>query len=282
LTKSVTGNALLTESDTYTWDEEGRMTSASITISGVNHVYTYGYDDRGIRVSLKVDSASPTKYLIDRSQAYDQVLEEYAPSGVLAATYIRGYDLLFQDRSATQSYYIKDGLGSTRALAGSTANVTDTYTYDAYGNMTASSGTTVNSFLFAGYQTDTGTGLDYLRARYLNTGTGRFASRDGYNGDSSNPLSLNHYLYGSADPVGRVDYSGHDDSLISLSVTIGLVGVLVGFSGCAGSCSGSRAAAVPSTLTVIIDNSNPVPAEFNMQRVQAHASAILNNAPTPS
>ena len=41
-----------------------------------------------------------TTYLNDPNQAYDQVLEEYAPGGVLAATYMRGLDLLFQDRTA--------------------------------------------------------------------------------------------------------------------------------------------------------------------------------------
>ena len=138
----------------------------------MNHVYTYTYDDRGIRVSAKTDTASPpTKYLIDRNQAFDQVLEEYTPTtGLLAATYIRGLDLMFMDRAGSQSYYIKDGLGSVRGLASNTSAVTDTYTYDAYGNATASTGTTTNAFLFTGEQWDGGVSKYYLRARYYDTG----------------------------------------------------------------------------------------------------------------
>jgi RHS repeat-associated protein len=208
LTKTVTGNALPSESDTYTWDSEIRMVSASITVNNVNHVYTYGYDDRGIRVSSKVDSANPTKYLIDRAQAFDQVLEEYAPNGVLAATYIRGMDLLFQDRSATQSYYIKDGLGSTRALANSTANVTDTYTFDAYGNLATSTGSTTNPLLFTGEQLDGGISKYYLRARYYDAAAARFTSRDRFTDGSSRALVENRFAYANGDPVDNADPSG--------------------------------------------------------------------------
>ena len=59
------------------------------------------------------------------------MLEEYAPGGVLAATYIRGIDLLFEDQVengvGTLSYYSSDNLGSTRALTNSAGAVTDTY-----------------------------------------------------------------------------------------------------------------------------------------------------------
>src|SRR5207248_9495633 len=105
------------ESDTYTWDDVGRMVQAVITINGTTNTYVYTYDDHGMKVSEATNGAQPTKYLIDRTQAFDQVLEEYAPGGALAATYIRGIDLIFEDRSGTRSFYIKDGLGSIRALA---------------------------------------------------------------------------------------------------------------------------------------------------------------------
>ena len=70
------------------------------------------------------------------------MLEEYAEGGVLAATFIRGIDLLFEDQVQSGvgvlSYYVSDNLGSTRALTNSAGAVTDTYSYDAYGNLIAS------------------------------------------------------------------------------------------------------------------------------------------------
>jgi len=92
---------------------------------------------------------------------------------------------------------------------------TDTYDYDAYGNVIHSSTTlstpTLNNYLFAGEQFDPDLGLYYNRARYLNMSTGRFWSMDTDEGFDGTPLSLHKYLYTSADPVNFKDPSGLDD-----------------------------------------------------------------------
>ena len=100
---------------------------------------SYTYNDSDDRTSETVGDQTTT-FLNDPNQAYDQVLEEYAENGVLAATYIRGIDLLFEDQSGVLSYYVSDNLGSTRALTNSAGAVTDTYSYDAYGNLIAGNG----------------------------------------------------------------------------------------------------------------------------------------------
>ncbi|HTR41666.1 MAG TPA: hypothetical protein VMH87_08635 [Pseudomonadales bacterium] len=48
------------------------------------------------------------------------------------------------------------------------------------------------------------------RARYLNTGTGRFWTMDTYQGNNEDSLSLHKYLYGADDPVNLMDPSGND------------------------------------------------------------------------
>ncbi len=226
LTSTTTINSVQTSQTTYTWDLEGRMIAAVTTGTGAVSA-TYTYDDNGDRTSQTVNNQTTT-YLNDPNQAYDQVLEEYAPGGVLAATYVRGLDLLFQDRTAAGggtglSFYAVDGLGSNRALTDQNGNVTDTDTYDAYGNLIASTGTTPNEFLYAGYLTDTTTGLDDLGARYYTAAAGQFTSRDGYNGSTSDPITQNHYAYAGASPVDNIDPNGHDFSLgeAMLGSTIG-------------------------------------------------------------
>jgi RHS repeat-associated protein len=107
--------------------------------------------------------------------------------------------------------YGYDGHGSVRQLTNSTGAVTDTYDYDAFGNLINSTGSTPNVYLFAGEAYDAALGLYYNRARYYNNATGRFWSMDTYEGLSTSPLSLHKYLYASANPVNRVDPNGTQD-----------------------------------------------------------------------
>jgi RHS repeat-associated protein len=211
----------------YTWDVEGRLVQAVVTdhTTGQTHVIVYTYDDAGDRTSETVDGQTTT-VLNDSNQAYDQVLEEYAPGGALAATYVRGLDLLFQDRNGAESYFVKDGLGSTRALANSVGLVTDTYSYDAFGNALQHTGTTPNEYLFGGQQFDANSGQLYLRARDYDPVVGRFTSLDTFNGNISNPLTLNKYVYADSDPVDRTDPSGHE-SLTGLLTNFSIRAIMV-------------------------------------------------------
>jgi len=92
---------------------------------------------------------------------------------------------------------------------------TDTYDYDAFGNLIHSTGTSYNNYLFAGEQFDPDLNLYYNRARYLNTSTGRFWNMDRDEGDDEEPLSLGKYLYAEGDAVNNVDPTGNqiDDVL---------------------------------------------------------------------
>jgi RHS repeat-associated protein len=88
--------------------------------------------------------------------------------------------------------------------------VTDTYDYDAFGNKINSTGTTPNSYMYRGEYFDSDLGLYYLRARYYNPLTGRFMSRDPWNGNQINPVTLHKYLYVGSNPVSYVDPRGRD------------------------------------------------------------------------
>jgi RHS repeat-associated protein len=63
-------------------------------------------------------------------------------------------------------------------------------------------------YLFAGERRDTNIGLDYLRARYLSVGAGRFFGRDPIQGVKTAPLTLVPYSYAVANPVNATDPSG--------------------------------------------------------------------------
>ena len=95
----------------------------------------------------------------------------------------------------TPSFYGYDGFGSVRQLTNSSAAITDTYNYDAFGNLLNSTGTTPNNYLYSGEQFDSDLGLYYLRARYMNPLTGRFMSRDPEDGNPFDEVTLHKYLY---------------------------------------------------------------------------------------
>jgi RHS repeat-associated protein len=171
-----------------------------------NDAVSYEYNENGIRVSSTINGVK-TSFLLDANRDYAQVLEEYNSSDVQVA-YVYGHDLISQNRSGVKSFYLYDGLGTTKALTDSSGVVTDRYIYDAYGNVLSSTGTTQNNYLYTGEQFDKNLGQYYLRDRYYSHGTGRFTRGDKWEGNSNNPLSLNKYLYANMNPVIFVDPKG--------------------------------------------------------------------------
>ncbi|AFZ10490.1 Rhs family protein (plasmid) [Oscillatoria nigro-viridis PCC 7112] len=192
-----------TQETVYTWNQENRLIGVQ-TPTGEN--ISYAYDADGVRVSKTVNGVT-TEYLVDKNLPYAQVLEE-SVNDALIASYVYGLDLISQERGVNDSYYLVDGLGSTRGLTNASGVVTDTYSYDAFGNLIASAGNVENDYLFAGEQLDEDLGQYYLRERYYNQSVGRFTRRDTYEGSFEDPMSLHKYLYAHANPVTYTDPTG--------------------------------------------------------------------------
>lgn len=142
-------------------------------------------------------------------QTYAQVIEEYTSANQVTASYVHGLDLISQEQGGERSFYQVDGLGSTRTLTDVSGTVTDRYTYDAYGQLIGQIGDTSNDYLFAGEQFNSELGEYYLRARYYDPSTGRFDSRDPFEGFLIEPVTLQDYIYVGNNPVIYVDPSGH-------------------------------------------------------------------------
>ena len=191
------------------------------TGAGVKTRYQYNAD--GIR-EAQAAGLETTQYIVDSNRAYAQVIEERL-NNATSVSYVYGDDLLSQIRNGTTSIYHYDGLGSTRALSDSSGAITDTYAYEAFGEVLAQSGTTINDYLFAGEQFDQNLGVYYLRARYYDQGIGRFTQMDSWMGNSSDPVTLHKYLYGNANPIMFTDPTGNF-GLAEVSVVNNIVGVL--------------------------------------------------------
>ena len=189
------------------------------------------YDAEGNRIK-KVAGGVTTWYLVAtvNPTGYPQVVEEFTGSspgsGTLSRVYGYGLDLLHQRQMPgnTPNFYGYDGQGSVRFLVSTNGTITDKYVYDSYGNLIPGSSSIVNTnaYRYTGEQWDADLGMYYLRARYYQPSVGRFWTRDTYEGDSSDPLSLHRYLYTQGNPVNGVDPSGHDFTAIGLTSATGI------------------------------------------------------------
>jgi RHS repeat-associated protein len=135
-----------------------------------------------------------------------------AANNVATATYSNGLQRIDQNQIVsstwTPSFYEYDGGGTVRQLTNAAGSVTDTYDYDAYGNVVNTTGSTSNEFLYRGEQLDSDLSLYYLRARYYNPLTGKFLSQDPYPGEIFRPASLHRYRFANGNPVNRLDPRG--------------------------------------------------------------------------
>jgi RHS repeat-associated protein len=117
-----------------------------------------------------------------------------------------------------------DYLGSIRTLTDDNANVTDTYTYDAFGELLNHTGNDPQPYAFAGEPFDQNTGLSYNRARWYDPSAGRFSSMDVASADALRPVTSHKYLYSAASPLNFTDPTGL--FLEGAMATVGMVEVL--------------------------------------------------------
>jgi RHS repeat-associated protein len=196
-------------SDSFSWDYEDRMVSA--TVNSVTTSFAYRGD--GLRDSRSVSGGATTTFTWDIAGRLPVVLDD-------GNQYLYGAGLTAQNQSGNWFYYLADGLGSTMAVVNASGVVQDSYTYDVYGKP-AKTGSLANEFDFAGQQTD-GTGLQYLRARYMDPETGTFASRDPLVSVGGAYLG-GGYRYGGGNPARFTDRRGlcDDGSPVCLGATGG-------------------------------------------------------------
>jgi RHS repeat-associated protein len=120
--------------------------------------------------------------------------------------------------NGTSSFYHYDALGSTSDLTDASQTVTDTYRYNAWGEILARTGTTANPYTYAGnwrYYYSPDAVLYLLGLRYYAHGMGRFLTVD------PAEAGANWYVYAQNAATRATDPSGlwHVYSAIECLVT---------------------------------------------------------------
>jgi RHS repeat-associated protein len=192
---------------TYVFDAATRVTS----YQGSDGTASFTYDAFGMRIS-RASSGTTENYTINyattlptiavvRSGGADRRYYIYTPDGV---------PLYWIDASGSAHHFLHyDELGNTVLLTGDNGAVTDSYGISPYGESVTQNGSTANPYTWqgaAGVMQEGLTSLYYVRARYYESATGRFLSRDPV--QHATPREFDPYQYASGDPVDFFDPTG--------------------------------------------------------------------------
>ena len=220
---------------TYAYDARGNITSVSDGQSTTTYAYdsfdqlvrennqaagktwTYAYDSGGKRISKTVNGTAYNYHYLG-----DQLVELTWSGNKLHFTY-DSTGPLSVNCNGTEYFYVKNAQGDVTGLVSASGTRVVTYTYDAWGNPLATTGslaTTLgeqNPLRYRGYVYDTETGLYYLQSRYYNPTWGRFINADSLI-DNRGVHTQNVFAYCGNNPVNHVDSDGH-----SALVIVGIV-----------------------------------------------------------
>ena len=202
----------------WTYDAAGRVTSHDSDIAAeditrydaFNRRVASLYDDNGNgspdRIERYVrDGSNVVLDLVDADGAGTQRVLEVARRYLWGSTVD---ELLAQEGVASGQagpvdWVVRDNLGTTRSLVDSAGQITGTFTYDTFGDPTATPETqSLTRYLFTCQEYDLTTAFYYYDARWYDARTGRFMNEDPIGSTS------NLYAYCGDDPAGASDPSG--------------------------------------------------------------------------
>ena len=239
------GDRLIADgSNTYTYDAVGNPLNYNgytlawngrqlVSMTKGSKTYSYKYNDEGIRTS-KIVNGVEYIYILDGSR----IVSETWGDNLFVYLYDEsGSPIGMQYRSVSMAegdfytfYYEKNLQGDIVAVYNESGTKVLAYTYDAWGNCTATSYTTAGTNLYAlytpfryrGYYYDFETGLYYLQSRYYNPQWGRFLNADVHVNANGDLIGFNMYAYCSNNPVMGYDPTGE------FMLTTLLVGAAIG------------------------------------------------------
>ncbi|MBP2000771.1 RHS repeat-associated protein [Paenibacillus shirakamiensis] len=203
------------------WDQLTKSSSAGGTV-------TYEYNGEGLRTK-KTSNGTVNQYVYE----YDKVVLETDGSGKQTAFNLYGTNLLTRKVGTDKYSYLYNGHADVTALVNDSGEIKASYYYDAFGNITDSTGNVNNSVRYSGYEYDEENKLYYLNARYYDPSIARFMSEDTYRGSDEDALSLNLYTYVSNEPIMYSDPTGHlqksDKNIKNLEVKAELISLTTAY-----------------------------------------------------
>jgi RHS repeat-associated protein len=106
-------------------------------------------------------------------------------------------------------FLLTDHLGSVTGVVDSSGQVISEVLYRPWGGSRWSGGTVTSAFGYTNQRAENDLGLHYYRARWYDSGLGRFVQADTLTSNPYEPGSLDRYAYVANNPLLYVDPSGH-------------------------------------------------------------------------
>jgi RHS repeat-associated protein len=194
----------------YEWDAENRLTKVKKTnADGSDGVMVeYGYFDNGNRAWKRVTEAGKDPVTTNYVHDGIHVIAEYNGEGELLKEYVYSdnIDEVINIKDVSKTYYPhQDGLNSVVAVTDADGERVASYNYEAFGTIKDATGALGNPITYTGRWIEPETGDYFYRARYYDSGVGRFLKRDPI-GFKSN--DYNFYRYTKNRVVNHNDPGG--------------------------------------------------------------------------
>nr|WP_240927233.1 polymorphic toxin-type HINT domain-containing protein [Paenibacillus thiaminolyticus] len=194
----------------YTYDSRNRLTQVT-TEDG--KAVSYRYNGDNLMVERTEGGVTTRYYYDDRAKIVAEGKVEANGSVTITVSYIHDdYGKLLARQIPGQSdvqYYVTNGHGDITEIRDARGNELNRYTYDIWGKPLIQQEKVPNNIRYSGEYWDAATELQYLRARWYDPGIGRFLTEDAYEGEITNPLSLNLYTYVYNNPLIYSDPTGN-------------------------------------------------------------------------
>ena len=206
-----------TSTYSYVYNSDGIRTQKTVVTDGVYMTLTTHYVLDGTNVVAQYQTATNTMDLMNVMYFYYD--EAGAPTGI---------------KYNGNVYYFQMNLqGDIIRILNTQGSIVATYTYDAWGNIIASTDTsgvsigTKNPFRYRGYYYDTETGFYYVSSRYYDPEIGRWINADSLLNQES-VLGNNMFAYCLNNPVNMADTTGELPFFLVTAAICAVAGAIIG------------------------------------------------------